>query len=411
MKVLVIHNRYVEAGGEDVAVRSEIQILRDAGHKVITYERSNEEIKGFSLFKKISFLISGIGYSKNAYKEITDIIQREKPDIAHIANIFFVISPSVYYALRDNGVPVVQTIHNYRPFCLNGLFYRKGRICEECSVNNFFPAIINRCGKGSFLLTFFLARALRGHFRKRTFYDKVDVYIAPTEYCKNKFIKAGFSEDKIFIKPNAFKGSVKPRENFRNYALFLGRLIDYKGLSILISAYKKLEDYHLKIIGGGPLFNEIKRAASTSNSIEVLGRLPHEEAIEYLKNAAFLIFPSECYETFGIVVIEAFACGVPVLARDIGGIRELVSDGETGILFKYKDIDDLTEKIEYLTGNKDLLVKMKKNARKTYEEKYTVQKNYEALMNIYKKAIENYKKQGRIYAEEIARQTGGDNEN
>ncbi len=384
LKILVIHNRYVEAGGEDVVVRAEVGMLRDAGCQVILYERSNEELKNLPLFKKIDFLLHGICYSKDTYREITDIIQREKPDIAHIHNIFFVISPAVYSALSDSKVPIVQSIHNYRLFCANGILYRKGAICEKCSTRNFLPAILNRCWKSSFILTFFLARALSLCYKKKIFQEKVAAFVVPAEFCKNKLVQAGLPKDKIFVKPYFTEISDLPREYFKDYALFLGRLVDYKGLRTLLEAYKILNQRHLKIIGDGPLIREAKRTAEKSKNIEVLGRLPYEKVREYLKNAAFLIFPSTCYEVLPMVILEAFACGVPVLARDIGGIREVVKNAENGSLFVYNNSDDLAEKINFLFENRQLIEDMGRNARKTYEQHYSIKENYDGLFSIYR---------------------------
>lgn len=373
-------------------MRAEVGMLREAGHQVIVYERSNEEIKNLSLFKKVDFLVNGIGYSKNTYKEITNIVQRQKPDIAHIHNIFFVISPAVYCALSDSNVPIIQSIHNYRLFCLNGILYRKGAICEKCSVDNFLPAILNKCWKNSSILTFFLARVLAACYKKNTFQEKVDAYVVPVEFCKNKLLRAGFPKDKIFLKPYFTEISEGPRTCFKDYALFLGRLADYKGLGIVLKAYKTLNNYNLKIIGDGPLIEEAKRAEAKSKNVEVLGRLPYEKVREYLKNAAFLIFPSGCYEVLPMVILEAFACGTPVLARDIGGIRETVKDGENSSLFVYNDIDDLARKIKFLFENRQLIADMGRNARETYEQCYTVKENYARLLTIYKTIIGNYHK-------------------
>lgn len=387
MKILIIHNHYFERGGEDEVVESEIKLLEKFGHKVILYRRSNSEIKEFNLLKKISLLTKEIIWSEDTYREIKKLIRAEKPDIAHIHNIFILVSPSVYYALSEENIPIVQTLHNYRLFCPAGVLYRSHRICEDCTGTNFIPSLIHRCWKHSFILTSAIARTLDVHFGRGTFREKIDTYITLSEFSKKKCVEKGLPDKKIFIKPNFVDKNYEERNDFQNFALFVGRLVDYKGVEVLIEAFKKVVLYELKIIGDGPLYKELKEGLKKTQNIDLLGRLPYHQTIEYIKRSSFLIFPTECYESTPRTVIECFNCGVPVLASDIGYMKELVQDGFSGMLFRTQNIDDLICKIQYLMTNRDLLVRMGKNARKVYEEKYTPEKNYHLLMDIYKNAI------------------------
>lgn len=392
MKVLVIHNRYLEGGGEDKVVDTEIKLLQSFGHKVIFYVTSNEEIAKLPFYKKIYFLLKDIIWSKKTYFETKELIKKEKPDIAHIHNIFIFLSPSVYNALKEEKIPVVQTLHNYRFLCLNGLFYRENKICEECLGKNFAMSVFRKCWKNSLFLSFFLARMLNLHFQKKTFQQNIDTYIALSRFSREKFIEAGFPPDKIVIKPNFIDLKEVEEETTGDFSLFIGRLVEYKGINTLISAYNRLSGQSIKIIGDGPLFGRLKKKTKTMDNIELIGRLSWEQTIHYMRMCKFLIVPSECYETFGRVIIEAYACGVSVVASNIGAIRELVEEGVTGLLFRPGDVNDLCRKIKYLAGNNELLISMGKNARRTYEEKYTLEKNYAILMEIYKKTIENSKK-------------------
>lgn len=391
MRILIIHNHYLEKGGEDEVVSSEIKMLKDFGHSIIFYERSNKEIVKLPFFKKLYFFANDIIWSQSVYKEVKEIVKKEKPDIAHIHNIFVSITPSVYDALSEENIPVVQTLHNYRLLCLNGLFYRDNKICQDCVKLNLIPSLIHRCYRKSFFLTLFLKRMLDFHFKKKTFQEKIDTYIVLSEFSKKKFTEADFPKDKIYVKPNFVDLKAEKRTMPGDYTLFIGRLINYKGINILITAYQRLKGYQLKIIGGGPLFDKLKKKTEKMNSIELLGRLSYEQTINYIKICKFLIVPSECYETFGRVIVEAFACGVPVVASNIGAIKEIVADGISGLLFNPGDIDDLSKKIKYLMGNNALIISMGEEARRVYEEKYTSEKNYTILMEIYKKTIENKK--------------------
>ncbi|MFZ2253576.1 MAG: glycosyltransferase family 4 protein [Minisyncoccia bacterium] len=387
MKILVIHNRYLERGGEDEVVDSEIKLLKQFGHSVIFYESLNKEIESLSLFNKIRYLIKGIVWSEKSYKDIKSLLKKDRPDIAHVHNIFYSISPSVYYALKEEGIPVVQTLHNYRLICPNALLYINGKVCEKCLRGNFMFSLFYKCWRDSFFLTFFLARMLSFHSKKKTFTDKIDCFIALSKFSKNKYIEGGFPQERIFLKPNFIGLSSGKRVNSKEYILFVGRLVDYKGIDTLIAACKNLNNFDFKIIGDGPMYSDVKEKLKNEAHIELLGRLPHVKTMEFIKNAAFLIYSSECYENMPRIIIESFAHGVPVLASNRGAAKELVEDGVTGMLFEQKNSDDLANKIKFLMENRDLLIKLGENAYKEYQDKYTPEKNYIMLMEIYKNTL------------------------
>jgi len=385
MKILIIHNHWLEEGGEDRVVNSEIKLLRNYGHQLVVYIRSNKEFKYLSFIGKIRFFLYDIIWSKKSYDEINDIIIKEKPDIAHIHNIFLMITPSVYYALYDNGIPIVHTLHNYRFFCSKGIFYRKGKVCEKCRGNCFFPSVIHRCFRNSYLLSYFFYRALRTHFKKSTFNKIVDCYIVLSSFSKNKFIKLGLPENKICIKPNFVNIEIDDKEEIQDYSLFVGRLVDYKGIKTLIEVYKQLPNCKLKIIGGGPLDTYLKKVTEKNCNIKLLGQLTHKETIKYIKQTKFVVFPSECYENMPRVIIESFACGVPVVASRLGAMAKMVTEGKTGLHFAPQDISDLISKIRWLYNNPAKIEEMGRQAKKEYQRQYTAEKNYHILMDIYER--------------------------
>ena len=391
MKILLVHNHWLERGGEDEVVNSEIELLKKAGHEIVVYEKSNEEVKKYPFFKKLRFLIKDITWSKIAYQEVKEIVQRERPDIAHVHNTFIAISPSIYYALSEDNIPIVQTLHSYRLICPKGVLFRDAKVCQECIGSNFVPSVIHKCWRDSYILSYFLARTLRVHFKNKTFQKKIDCFIALSEFSKNKFIAAGIPGEKIFIKPNFTHVAVPQKSETENYALFVGRLVDYKGINTLISAYQKMsKDVCLRIIGAGPMLDILKGRVRQIGNIELLGRLSQEETLEQIKKASFVIFPSECYENMPRVILESFACGVPVVASNIGAIKELIDDKVNGLLFKPGNAMDLVAKIEYLREHKERLNEMGKNARRAFEEKYTDKRNYEILIDIYKRTINRF---------------------
>jgi glycosyltransferase involved in cell wall biosynthesis len=389
MKILIIHNHYLEKGGEDEVVSAEVKLLEEHGHKVILYEKSNEYIKRLPFFKKLFFILLELNFSKIVYKEVKEIVKTEKPDIAHIHNIFICITPSVYFALKEEKIPIVQSLHNYRFFCLSGTFYRKGAVCEKCKNNKFFNAVLGKCWRDSFVLSFFLANLF---YKADLFLKKIDSYIALSKFSRDKFIELGLEEQKIYLKTNFLPIESGIDGQDCNYALFIGRLVDYKGIKTLIKAFKIRPGFKLKIIGDGPLRREVYNFSSSCDNIEWLGKLDKGSVFEAIKNSSFLIFPSEWYEHMPMVILESFAFSKPLLASNLGVIKELVIDGVNGILFEPGNAVDLAAKISYLFSHKEERIKMGKNANKVYREQFNKEKNYNDLMSIYTKTINSIKK-------------------
>jgi glycosyltransferase involved in cell wall biosynthesis len=390
MHILQIHNFYQTPGGEDRVVNAEKQLLEAKKHIVIQYTRHNDEIKEYGLFKKIRFFAETV-YSRKTFKELGKLINEQKPDIVHIHNVFPLISPSVYYCLKQHKIPVVQTLHNYRFLCPTGLLYTKNTVCERCKQGNTIHCFLNKCYKDSFLLSGLYAFTFWFHRKIKTFQYKIDGFIALTDFTKNKFIEGGFPEEKIEGGGNFLPHiEIKPDYNKENYAVFMGRLSEEKGLMTLLRAFRKTGKIKLKVAGKGDLEEELKKYLSENNMscVEFLGFVSGEQKLEFLKKAMFSIIPSEWYENFPMSVLESFSAGTPVIASRIGGLTELVENGGNGLLFEPGNEDDLAEKINYLSENPDKALEMGEYARKFVEEKYSPKKHYNRLMEIYKTAIE-----------------------
>jgi len=220
----------------------------------------------------------------------------------------------------------------------------------------------------------------------------VDTYIVLTEFAREKFISGGLPEGKIMVKPHFIHTDPGPDEGAGGFALFVGRLSPEKGSDTLLSAWERLGGKpHLKIVGDGPLAPRAADAARRYPGVEWLGRQPLEEVYELMGGAAFLVFPSEVYETFGRVAIEAFARGTPVVASKIGAIAELVEHGRTGLHFRPGDSRDLAAQVEWALSHPAELERMRKAARAEFEAKYTAERNHELLMEIYRTAVERAK--------------------
>jgi glycosyltransferase involved in cell wall biosynthesis len=388
MKILIIHNHYLEKGGEDEVVNAETKLLTERGHKVILYEKSNEHIRSMPFFKKLFFFLRELNFSRTTYKEVKEIIKREKPDIAHIHNIFICVTPSVYFALKEENVPIVQSLHNYRFFCIKGTFFDQGAVCEKCKGRQFFNAVIRKCWRNSFLLSFLSAKILeKGEF----FLKKIDSFIVTSEFSRDKFIELGFDKERIHLKVNFL--TIEPEESNRdgNYALFLGRLVDYKGIETLIKAFKISSPFNLKIVGDGPLKKEVQDFASSHANVEWLGKIGRDSVLEAIKNSSFVIFPSECYENMPVVIMESFVFSKPVLASKLGAVKDFVINGVNGILFEPGNEKDLAAKISYLFSHNKERIEMGKNANRFYRERFDKEKNYQDLMDIYTKTINSKK--------------------
>ncbi|HOK23739.1 MAG TPA: glycosyltransferase family 4 protein [Candidatus Hydrothermia bacterium] len=394
MKILIIHNFYKSSApsGEDIVFRREYEMLKENGASVLTYTRHNDEMTG------LRTILSGVAgiWSWKTYNDVKRIIRTEKPDVAHFHNIWYLISPSAYYACKEEGVPIVQTLHNYRMFCSNGLLLREGKVCEECLRKSEFKSIKYGCYRNSRVLTFPVALAEQLHRKIGTWDSRVDLYIAVSEFQKKKFTEYGIDCNKIVVKPNFILDLSIIPERDAGYVLYVGRISEEKGVLLILKAAKLLKGSGIKIklIGDGPLRERMSREIVNSDltEIELLGRKKHEEVIKYIQKSKFLIVPSIWYETFGLVAVEAYACGKAVVASKIGALEELVQDGKTGLLFEPGNPYDLAKKIEWLNKNDSASRQMGINARKVYEEKYTKEKNFEILKSIYKTLIEKASK-------------------
>ena len=384
LKVLILHNHYQQPGGEDVVVANESALLKEHGHEVHLQLLSNDSIQG-PWRKMITALQTP--YSWRSRREMIGIINNENPDVVHVHNFFPLLTPSIYDACQDAGVPVVQTLHNYRTICPGALLMREGKVCEDCIQGTPYQAVLHGCYRGSRLGSLAVARMVDIHRRQGTWSDKVDRFIALTESAKKKFVAAGFPAEKIAVKPNFIEAT--PTEKFstgkRSGALFVGRLSPEKGIGTLLEAWEKL-DVSLRIVGDGPLLDMAK--VNISEFLTVLGRRKRTQIFEEMSRAAFLVMPSEWYETFGLTIIEAFSQSLPVIASRLGAMAELVEDGVTGLHFTPGDAEDLARKVRWANEHPEEMRRMGRNARLIYEEKYTSEVNYLQLMAIYEEAIE-----------------------
>jgi len=311
-----------------------------------------------------------------------------RPEIIHVHNWFPMLSPSIFVEADTSNIPIVQTLHNFRMICANALLYRDGAVCTDC-VGKLFPvdAIVHGCYRNSRAGSAIVAAAFAYHRLAHT-WDGVDQFIAISGFEREILISGGLPAERVAVKPN-FVGSEigKSDGKTEDAALFAGRLSPEKGIRTMLSAWNSGRiSFRLKIVGDGPLKEEVTAFAAKNSQVEYLGFQTPEAVYSEMARARFLVFPSEWYETFGRTVIEAFSQGTPVLAADLGGVRELVSEGVTGYCFPPGDVNTLVEKTLCFSASEEYK-RMRLNCRSLFLSKYTAEVNYTLLEEIYAKAI------------------------
>lgn len=387
MKILLVHNFYKFFAGEDSIALREKDLLESNGENVFFFTRDNKETENYTTVQKINFFRQTI-YSKKTEEEIKGIINDFKPDVAYTHNIFPLISPSIFHTLHKASIPCIQNVQDYRWLCPNGVFYINDRICERCKNGAFWNAVIYRCFRNSFLLSGLYAATISAN-RMAGVFKKIDVFLCTTEFNKQKLMEAGIEESRISIKPNYLDISgIEPSYGNGDYVIFLGRLSQEKGLWTLIHAFERLGDLRLCIVGTGPLEEPLKQYIHEKgiNNISIEGFKQGLEKDNLLRNALFMVFPSEWYEHFPIVLLEAFAFGKPVIASNIGNMPLIVENEKSGLHFRAGDVDDLMDKIKTLIQNPSLIIRMGMYARKKIEADYTPEINYRILKSIFKRA-------------------------
>jgi glycosyltransferase involved in cell wall biosynthesis len=386
MKILQLHNRYQIIGGEEGVVQAEHQLLTQNGHHVQLLEVTNDRISGPRA--KISAAIGAI-YSRKSRQQVLREIQTFQPDIVHVHNFFPLLSPSIYDACLAMGIPVVQTLHNYRLICPKAMLFRDNQICEVCVGKPFaLQGVRFGCYRGSRAETAIVATMLALHQARGTWRDRVSAYIALTEFQKQKLIQGGLPAHKIHVKPNFIdlpeQAQIPSRENF---VLFVGRLAEEKGVALLIEAY--IQDPNLpplKLVGDGPLREVLQTAVLTAgmtDRITFLGRQDKTQVLDLMHRAQVLVFPSIWYEGFPLTLAEAFACGLPAIVPNLGSMAEIVEPGVTGFQFTPQSSNDLLKTLQIALANPTQLSQFSQQAKKIYQTHYTGKTNSDRLMSIY----------------------------
>lgn len=386
MKVLSVHNHYQQFGGEDKVFANETELLEAHGNQVVRFTISNDQASDLGPIDLAKATI----WNEDIYQELRSVIQKERPQVAHFYNTFLLISPAAYHAAKAEGVPVVQSLQNYRLLCPNkGLLFRENKICEEC-VGKFFPwpGVVHGCYRGSRPQTAVIVAMLTLHRTLKTYQNKIDLFIPTIDFVAEKHVEGGFPPEKMMVKPNFLDPDPGVGAGQGDFVLYVGRLTEEKGIFTLLKAWETLGQHiPLKIIGSGPLTEYTEQVANRNPGVEYLGFKPMQEIFELMGQARALICPSEWYEPFGLVVIEAYAKGTPVIAGNQGSLRTLVEHQRTGLHFAPGYADKLVKEVEWMLAHAYEWQQMRKAARAEFEQKYTAERNYQRLIHIYQTAI------------------------
>ena len=379
MRILQAHTRYRQAGGEDAVVAAEAALLRSAGHEVAEFEAQNPTAAAAA-----AGAMATAAWNPAAARRMADRIAEFAPEVVHVHNTWFAMSPSVIEATRRQGVPVVLTLHNYRLMCSNGLLFRDGRPCTDCVGSHPWHGVVHRCYRDSAPASAVAATSIAVHQSRGTWRRGVNAYIAMTEAARPLFVAAGLPPERIVVKPHfvADPGPRRQPPSASRTVLYVGRLEVGKGIEVLLHAWRQLRDPDLEllVIGDGPLRDVAQRLAPAG--VRFAGWLPREELREHLLTARAFAFPSEWYEPFGLAVVEAMAAGLAITASRIGGVEELLGPSARSQLVPPGDTGALAASLEAL-GAGAVADRVGDRMRHRYRERFTPAANLPLLESIY----------------------------
>jgi glycosyltransferase involved in cell wall biosynthesis len=391
MRILQVHNRYRLRGGEEAVVENTEAVLRRHGDEASRFEKASDDL-GVGIAAKLGAVFSAI-YSPRSRREMAARIVADRPDVVHIHNLYPLLSPSILLACRDARVPVVMTVHNYRLMCPIAVHFRDGHICEDCLGGREWMCLLNNCRDSRMESA---AYALRNWtVRTLGFYKKhVNQFLAISAFLKERLVEAGYPEGRVRVVPNMIglpETAVDPAQG--EYAGFAGRASAEKGIDVLVAAAQLAPDVPVTIAGHGPMLAQYQQDAPSN--VTFPGMLSREQLTDFYRRARFLVVPSQWHETFGLVAVEAMSHGVPVVASKIGGLQEIVRDGETGLTFEPGNAQDLAEKMRALWADPARCRALGEAARKRVAAHYSEEVYVKNLLAAYESAIEGARLAGK----------------
>jgi glycosyltransferase involved in cell wall biosynthesis len=377
LKVLFVHNRYQQRGGEDVVFETDRDLLRAHGHEVVEFVLTNDAIQGAGT--AVSAAVSAL-WNGEVHAEVRRLIRKHRPHVVHCINLFPLASPSVYYAARAEAVPVVQTVQNYRLVCPNAQLLRNGAPCEKC-ITQIIPwsGVVHRCYRGSFGASAATATMLSVHRALGTWHRMVDMFVVPTRFMADKLRRGGLPGDRIAVRDNCLVSDPGIGDHDGAHALFVGRISPEKGIATLLEAWRHLQEVMPLRIVGGPVPTDRSALAN----VEWRGVQDRQRTLEEMRRARMLVFPSIWYEGQPLVLLEALATGLPVIASDLGAMHEMFSASDAGRLFPPGDGQTLAQLVAQLNAAPETLQAMSHAARATFLDRFSSETGYRSLMDIY----------------------------
>jgi len=394
MKILAIHNfhRSGSASGDDQVFKAETRLLEEYGNQVIRYTVCNDEFDNAGAAGKLAKALSMFWSPRHA-KAVKALIEREKPDIVHIHTFFPLLSPSIFYAAKRSGVPVVSTQHDTRFICPCATSLRCGELCNRCGDGHYLRMARYGCYKESKLQSLLVAINFKLHRMLRTYYRQIDRYICLNDNQIRMLKEIGFDPKRIVKKYNFVQDAdveahePLPEDLPPKYAVYYGRIGEEKGIRVLMKIAEATPEIPLVVMGGGPLEDEFKTWAKDRPNIYYLGFTPHALCLSIVRNAAFVLFPSICYEGCSMVEIEAQSLSVPIVATELGFSVEAIRDRYNGLKVPLGDIPGFAKAARTCWENPELCREMGRNARREYEAKYRPEDNYNQLMSVYRQLV------------------------
>jgi len=390
MKILIVHNLYGDGApsGENFVYHEELRLLRSKNHQVHCHEINNSDLVQSNLPKKLLAGISWV-FNLSALLKFYFLVNKVKPDVIHVHNLFPKYSPSILY--RPKKYPLIMTLHNYRLICPSAQLRVGASVCLQCIEEKyFFPSLRNKCFRGSWLMTFPLMLSSNIHKLLDTWNKRVDRFIALTEFQKSMMVAGGINGEKISVRPNYFTGTPKlhPFHLRSHEVAFVGRISEEKGVNMLCEVWEKLGKSApiLNVVGSGPDYIRLREQYSRCSNIKFHGKLDQDSCFRILSRSKFMIVPSLWFEGFPMVIREAFAHGVPVVASNIGSLNEIISRGG-GVTFEAANPESLSMTIKNLMNDDTRLNALSQEAHDRYVTEFSVEINYKKLIEIYDMAI------------------------
>ncbi len=389
MKILQVHNRYEQLGGEDTVLELEKELLTSHGHTVDSFGVSNEDLDSSGIINKVKLGAMTL-WSQKSYRAIGEYLESSPPDIVHVHNTFPQLSPSIYWAIQKKHIPIVQTLHNYRLTCANGLLMRQGKPCELCVDGFALPALKHKCYRDNILSTGALVGMQQLHKTIGTFKYKIDRYIALSNFAKDIMVRAGLPEEKILVKPNfVSKPNIEVVPERKKQVMFLGRLAYEKGVDLLLDAWKQADtqDYKLLIVGDGENRGVLEEQAKRMDDVEFVGWLERPRALAQIAASEYLVMPSRWYEGLSMVLLESLSLGTPVIVPNVAAFLDVVTP-QTGFFFDQQNPNSLIPALEQaLQTTPEVWQAMSQANITRHQEHYSPEVNYKQLIEIYESLL------------------------